>query len=105
MPWFETQPEGDRDSLVRRVYQAVPVFIILFVLASLLNTLGLMGQFGPSVQLFGRWVLVVALAAVGLQGHWRAFTGAGARPLVLGLMTWAAVALASLAIQLWTNSL
>jgi uncharacterized integral membrane protein (TIGR00698 family) len=105
MPWFETQPEGDRDSLVRRVYQAVPVFIILFVLASLLNTLGLMGQFGPSVQLFGRWVLVVALAAVGLQGHWRAFTGAGARPLVLGLLTWAAVALASLAIQLWTNSL
>ena len=89
MPWFEARPEGDRELLAQRVYQAVPVFIILFVLASLLNTLGLMGQFGPSVQLVGRWVLVVALAAVGLQGHWRAFTGAGARPLVLGLVTWA----------------
>jgi uncharacterized integral membrane protein (TIGR00698 family) len=105
MPWFETRPEGDSASLVQRVYQAVPVFIILFVAASLLNTLGLMGQFGPSVQLGGRWVLVVALAAVGLQGHWRAFTGAGARPLLLGLVTWAVVALASLAIQMWTNSL
>ena len=83
MPWFEARPAGERASLAQRVYQAVPVFIILFVLASLLNTLGLMGQFGPSVQLVGRWVLVVALAAVGLQGHWRAFTGAGARPLCL----------------------
>jgi uncharacterized integral membrane protein (TIGR00698 family) len=105
MPWFEARPEGDKASLAQRVYQAVPVFIILFVLASLLNTLGLMGQFGPSVQLVGRWVLVVALAAVGLQGHWRAFTGAGTRPLMLGLVTWAAVALASLVIQMWTKLL
>jgi uncharacterized integral membrane protein (TIGR00698 family) len=105
MPWFEPRPEADKESLARRVYQAVPVFIVLFVVASLLNTLGLMGQLGPSIQLVGRWVLVVALAAVGLQGHWRAFTGAGARPLLLGLVTWAAVAVASLAIQTWTDSL
>jgi uncharacterized integral membrane protein (TIGR00698 family) len=105
MPWFEEPPAGEGDSLARRAYQAVPVFIILFVLASLLNTLGLMGHFAPSVQLVGRWVLVVALAAVGLQGHWRAFAGAGTRPLLLGLVTWVAVALASLGIQMWTNSL
>jgi uncharacterized integral membrane protein (TIGR00698 family) len=105
MPLFEPRPAGENASLGQRVYQAVPVFIILFVLASLLNTLGLMGQFGPNVQLVGRWVLVVALAAVGLQGHWRAFTGAGTRPLILGLVTWIAVALSSLAVQAWTNSL
>src|SRR5262249_54970852 len=85
MPWFEPRPAGDTDSLAQRVYQAVPGFIILFVAASLLNTLGLIGQFGSSVQLVGRWVLVIALAAVGLQGHWRTFTGAGTGPLVLGL--------------------
>jgi uncharacterized integral membrane protein (TIGR00698 family) len=105
MPWFERQRDSGDGSLVQRVYQAVPAFIILFVLASLLNTLGLIGQLGPAVQLAGRWVLVIALAAVGLQGHWRAFAGAGARPLLLGLTTWASVALTSLAIQTWTNSL
>jgi uncharacterized integral membrane protein (TIGR00698 family) len=105
MPWFEPRAEGDKESLLQRVYQAVPVFIILFVVASLLNTMGLLGQLGSSVQLVGRWVLVVALAAVGLQGHWRAFAGAGARPLLLGLITWASVALSSLIIQMWTNSL
>ena len=99
VPWFEERRGGEGESLARRVYQAIPVFIILFVLASLLNTLGLIGQFGPTVQLVGRWVLVVALAAVGLQGHWRAFAGAGARPLLLGLTTWVSVAVTSLAIQ------
>jgi uncharacterized integral membrane protein (TIGR00698 family) len=105
MPWFEAPPAGERDSLAQRVYQAVPVFIILFVVASLLNTLGLMGHYAPTVQLAGRWVMVVALAAVGLQGHWRAFAGAGTRPLLLGLATWVAVGATSLAIQMWTNSL
>ena len=106
LPWFEERtPANESGSLALRVYQAVPVFIILFVLASLLNTLGLIGHFGPTVQLVGRWVLVVALAAVGLQGHWRAFAGAGTRPLFLGLITWAAVALSSLGIQAWTGSL
>ena len=44
MPWFEARPAGDGELLAQRVYQAVPVFIILFVLASLLNTLGLIGH-------------------------------------------------------------
>ena len=105
VPWFEGWHSSEGELLARRVYQAVPVFIILFVLASLLNTLGVIGQFGPTVQLAGRWVLVVALAAVGLQGHWRAFAGAGTRPLLLGLVTWAAVAVTSLAVQTWTDSL
>ena len=105
MPWFEAPPAADSVSLGRRVYQAVPMFIVLFVVASLLNTLGLFGRFGPDAQLAGRWVLVVALAAVGLQGHWRAFAGAGTRPLLLGLATWATVGLASLAVQALTASL
>jgi uncharacterized integral membrane protein (TIGR00698 family) len=105
VPWFEGRHSGEGASLARRVYQAVPVFIILFVIASLLNTLGLIGQFGPMVQTAGRWVLVVALAAVGLQGHWRAFAGAGTRPLLLGLLTWISVAVTGLAVQTWTGSL
>jgi uncharacterized membrane protein YadS len=49
--------------------------------------------------------MVVALAAVGLQGNWRAFVGAGSRPLVLGLVTWFVVAVSSLAVQSWTHVL
>jgi uncharacterized membrane protein YadS len=42
---------------------------------------------------------------VGLQGHWRAFAGAGVRPLLLGMGTWAAVAITSLLVQTWTSQL
>ena len=83
----------------------MPVFILLFVLASLLNTIWIFGTHSDDVRLLGRWVLVVALAAVGLQGHWRAFAGAGARPLVLGFLVWGAVAISSLAVQTWIGTL
>ena len=97
MPWFEARPEGDRESLAQRVYQAVPVFIILFVLASLLNTLGLMGQFGP--ERATRRPLGPGGRACGgrVAGPLAGLHRGGARPLVLGLVTWAAVALTSLA--------
>ena len=71
-----------------------------------LKTIGLVGPtIGPMIQELGRWVLVVALSAVGLQGHWRAFAGAGFRPLVLGFATLVTVAGASLAIQRLTGML
>jgi len=93
------------ETIGSRVRNAFPLFIVLFVLASVLNTFGLIGVDASEVQIAGRWVLVVALAAVGLQGRWTAFAGAGPRPLLLGLLTWAAIALASLAAQAWSGAL
>ena len=95
---------GDQ-SLGKRVYAAVPVFIILFVIAAAANTAGLIGSHAMQVQMLGRVVMVVALAAVGLQGHWRAFVGAGSKPLVLGLVTWFVVAASSIAVQTWSHAL
>jgi len=106
MPWLD--PEARRASelsILQRAYHAMPMFIIMFLVASLLNTAGVFGPYAAHIQLVGRWVLVVALAAVGLQGHWKAFAGAGATPLVLGFATWVAVALASLGVQAWVGQL
>jgi uncharacterized integral membrane protein (TIGR00698 family) len=105
MPWLDRATVGSEVSLARRVYQAVPTFILLFVLASVLNSVGLLGHYAPDVQLLGRWVMVIALAAVGLQAYWRAFVGAGTKPLVLGFATWMAVAVSSLAIQTLSHTL
>ncbi len=105
LPLFEARSADDDVSLARRVYNAFPTFILLFLLASVLRSMGLVGPYTDQVQLFGRWILVVALAAVGLQGHWRAFVGAGIKPLALGFLTWLAVALSSLAMQSWSGEL
>ena len=105
LPFFGKDEAAGSRSLARRVYAAVPTFIILFVLAAGANTAGLIGSHAMQVQMLGRVVMVVALAAVGLQGHWRAFVGAGSRPLILGLVTWFVVAVSSLAVQTWTQAL
>ena len=106
LPWLDPEAAGKQDvPLFRRVYDAFPVFIILFLLASILRTIGLTTAFSHELQIIGRCLLVIALAAVGLQGHWRAFAGAGARPLLLGGITWFAVASASLIVQAFTNQL
>ncbi len=99
MPWLDPDHPAKDSHLMARIGKAVPWFIGLFVLASLLNTLGLVGAAAPSLQSLARFVLVVALAAVGLQGNWRAFAGAGPGPLWLGLGTWIVVAVSSLAVQ------
>jgi uncharacterized integral membrane protein (TIGR00698 family) len=105
LPFLVKEEGAPSQSLARRVYDAVPAFIILFVLAAAANTAGLIGPHAMQVQLLGRVVMVVALAAVGLQGNWRAFAGAGTRPLILGLVTWFVVAASSLAAQTWTHAL
>jgi len=105
LPFAVKDPVPGSRSLARRVYAAVPMFIVLFVLAAGANTAGLIGPHAQQVQMLGRLVMIVALAAVGLQGHWRAFVGAGSQPLVLGLVTWFVVAVSSLAVQSWTHAL
>jgi uncharacterized integral membrane protein (TIGR00698 family) len=105
LPFLVKDEAAGSQSLAKRVYAAVPTFIILFVLAAAANTAGLIGPHAAQVQMLGRLVMVVALAAVGLQGNWHAFVGAGSRPLVLGLATWFVVAFSSLAVQTWTQAL
>jgi uncharacterized integral membrane protein (TIGR00698 family) len=105
LPWLDPEAPKGEVSLARRVYDSFPLFILFFLIASLITTLGLTGGHTADIQVLGRWVMVVALAAVGLQGHWRAFAGAGARPLLLGGLTWFAVAASSLVMQALTRQL
>lgn len=104
MPFLD-KSEHSAAGLGARIKKAVPWFILWFIVASLVNTLGLLGNLAPSIQIAARFVMVVALAAVGLMGHWRAFAGAGIKPLVLGLACWVVVAVSSLAVQGWTGQL
>lgn len=105
MPWLDPEHRPGDGHLRARIAKAIPWFIALFIVASLINTVGLVGPLAPSIQLLARFVLVVALAAVGLQGNWRSFAGSGPGPLWLGLGTWILVAVSSLAVQHWSGAL
>jgi uncharacterized integral membrane protein (TIGR00698 family) len=77
----------------------VPWFIGWFILAAVINTFGLIpGPIHPAITEFALFLIVVALAGVGLSANAQAIRSAGVRPLALGFLLWALIALSSLAI-------
>lgn len=81
--------------------RGLPLFIVWFLVASALNTLGLFQEFGQGRMLpaLGQFLIVVALAGVGLSADLRAMACTGLRPVLLGLLGWVCVASTSLLLQ------
>ena len=77
-----------------------PWFILWFAVASALRTVGLIPPaIQPALHAAAEFLIIVALTAVGLSADVRRMISSGARPILLGLGTWVAVALSSLAVQ------
>ena len=95
--WRGDGSGAPRPSLVK----VFPWFIAGFLAASALRTAGLVPAtlLGP-LHVAAVALMVLALAAIGLSADLRRMRAAGARPILLGLGVWAAVAVASLALQL-----
>jgi uncharacterized integral membrane protein (TIGR00698 family) len=90
-------PSGDA-LLAKRA--RVPRFLLWFLLASTLNTVGVFGSWGAHVlPALGQFLIVVALAGVGLSADLRAMARTGYRPILLGLLGWICVAMLSLLFQ------
>lgn len=84
-----------------RLGKVFPWFILWFLVASALRTVGLVpAAWLPWLHVAAVAMMVLALAAIGLSADLRRMRAAGARPILLGLGVWAAVALGSLALQL-----
>ncbi len=77
----------------------VPWFILWFLAAAVVNTIGIVPRGAHGVLADAAlFLIVVALSAVGLSADSKAIRAAGVRPLVLGFVLWALIALSSLAI-------
>ena len=77
-----------------------PWFILWFLAASALRSAGLVpAALLPWLHTAAVALMVLALGAIGLSADLRRMRAAGARPILLGLGVWAAVATGSLALQ------
>jgi len=77
-----------------------PWFILGFAAMATLNTIGLFGTSLPAVAgITGRYLIVLALAGVGLSANLPKMLKTGPKPIVLGLLVWLLVASSSLAMQ------
>lgn len=77
----------------------VPWFILWFVAAAVLNTIGAVpAALHDAFSQAALFLIVVALTGVGLSADAKAIRAAGVRPLLLGFILWALIAFSSLAI-------
>ena len=78
----------------------VPWFIVWFLVAALIDTVGLIpASLHGTIAFLSTFLISVALAAIGFQTNIGALVHAGVRPLALGFILWIAVAVTSLIVQ------
>ena len=76
-----------------------PWFVIGFVLTALINTFWGIPAVSDALVVTGKFMIVMAMAAIGLNTNLIKLVTNGARPIFLGVCCWAAVASVSLAVQ------
>ncbi len=87
---------------VRRI---VPLFIVAFIAAVAINTIGLVPvAWHHGLSDLSTWMITAALAAVGLSTDVPHIRRAGLRPLALGAVLWVTVGLTSLGLQALTGT-
>ena len=88
--------EGKGFSL-KRIF---PMFILWFVVASIVNTTGVLPEtLSHLLGEAGKFAIVLAMSAIGLNTDFGALLKNGVRPITLGLFCWIAVAVVSLIVQ------
>jgi uncharacterized integral membrane protein (TIGR00698 family) len=81
-----------------------PWFILGFLLLSALNTSGVLNQNAISIlQETGKFMIIMALSAIGLKTDFRKMLATGVRPMLLGFAVWFGVALTSIGVQLMSK--
>lgn len=77
-----------------------PWFILWFVVASIVNTLNFLpGDLAKFLGDSGKFCIILAMSAIGLNTNLKQLINNGLRPILLGLICWIAVAVVSLIVQ------
>lgn len=117
---LEAAPPGDRPRPVDRaaggdtttgtqrppLWRVFPLFLLGFAGAVGVNSLGVVPSgWHAGLATLSTWLITAALGAIGLSTDFGRLRRAGGRPLALGAVLWAVVALTSLGLQVATGTL
>ena len=87
-------------------HKIVPLFLLGFLAAATADSLGFIpSTWHATLSAVGTFLITTALAGIGLSMSLADMRRAGPRPLLLGALLWAAVALSSLGLQALTGTL
>ncbi|SHJ52603.1 YeiH family protein [Parasporobacterium paucivorans] len=91
---------GTRSGNRYSIAKIFPWFVLGFAIASVVNTfLPLPQGLGSSLAQIGKFVIVMAMASVGLNTNVVKLIKGGNRPILLGFICWAVLSLTSLIVQ------
>ena len=77
-----------------------PWFVIGFILTAIINTfVSSIHPFSPQLVTLGKFIIVMAMSAIGLNTHLKKLLSNGIKPIFLGLCCWFVVASVSLIVQ------
>lgn len=80
--------------------KAFPWFVLGFVAASLLHTAGIVSpDISHALTRSGKFLIVAAMAAIGLNTHLGKLLANGLKPILMGLVCWLSLAATSLIVQ------
>lgn len=97
---FTSRRDAAGQSGTFQLGRVFPWFVLWFICAALMNTLlPLPAGVGHTLSQAGKFVIVMAMAAIGLNTHLPRLVKNGARPILLGLTCWCVIAVTSLAVQ------
>ncbi|MBX4264544.1 YeiH family protein [Clostridium estertheticum] len=104
---YKKKKESKNNSKVNYSFRKIfPWFIIWFLVASLLNTLGIFkGDSLTYINTTGRFMIVTAMSAIGLNTDLKKMVSNGVRPILLGLIVWFSVANVSILVQFVTGQI
>jgi uncharacterized integral membrane protein (TIGR00698 family) len=98
LPVLQRTSSTSRGISYQSMLRTFPWFILFFLSTSLLNTAALIpAALGAFLVLSSRFLILMALAAVGMNADLKKMRRTGVRPLLLGGITWLAVSIISLA--------
>ena len=99
---YRTKKEADSSSKVN-IRKIFPYFILFFVLASVITTvctsLGVPDSAFVPFKTLSRFLIVIAMAAIGLNTNIVKLVKSGGKPILIGLSCWICIACVSLLMQ------
>lgn len=103
---FDSGDVGPQRMTSRQALRLVPWFLIGFVLAAAVNSVGLVPSSSNGlITIVATFMISTAMAAIGMSADVGALRRTGARPLVLGAILWITVMTVSLGIEFATTGL
>lgn len=104
---YQKKKEANQNTNVNFSFKKIfPWFILWFLVASLLNTLGLFNENCIKyINTIGKFMIVMALCAVGLNTDFKKMIKTGVKPIILGFIVWFTVAIVSICVQVMTHQI